>query len=103
TSAMVESFDMYGNVTSMVDFRGAEKILELDIPKGSLKRTITIYRESGENRRLITNYTSDAIGRITEIIGPSHPAVVPGATSEQIVRAVVWKLYKDVSGEVWTT
>lgn len=96
-------FDEYGNIKVTVDQRSTYKYLEIDVAKGVPIREITKFKDrDGNDQELLTSYSSDDFGRITQILGPPHMACLKAGQEDTRVRTATWHTYKVFSGEVWT-
>ena len=50
-----------------------------------------------------TDYQRDALGRVTQTLGPAHLSTLPSPLSTVLVRSATWTVYKDADHETWTT
>jgi YD repeat-containing protein len=101
--SMSEVFDVYGNAVRITDLRNTLTMQEMDVAKGVPIREVVTFRDRDRTQQqLVFSYKSDPIGRVTQVLGPVHRAIIPGSELEQPVRAATWYLYKDLSGEIWT-
>ncbi len=103
-NTVVEQFDEFGNAVSVRDVRNVTTTTEIETVTGApVKETVVTVEPAGGSQTLVYDYKSDRFGRVTEVLGPSHLAVLPGTNQERVVRAATWYLYKEFSGEVWTS
>ena len=104
----VEVFDQYGQLTWVMDESGFLTRFKYDNASGALIQRIddvsvgmisdspavpaTWSTPSGGGLHLVTDFTVDNLGRITQALGPQHAVAISG-TSTQIRRAT-WTVYK---------
>ncbi|NDJ15425.1 MAG: hypothetical protein EBY17_30290, partial [Acidobacteriia bacterium] len=91
---VVEEFDEWGFLVEREDEMRVTTVFNYDREKGAMSEMVQ--NSGGLNLR--TNYQSDKLGRITQMLGPTH-AVAFGGTSESIRRAE-WTQYLDAQDEV---
>lgn len=103
-----EVFDTFGNLTWTKDERGYITKMVYDAPTGRMTQRIddvdtsqTSDEPSGwttpgdGGKHLVTDYTYDDLGRLTQTLGPSHTAVVSGSATT--VRHASWTVYKEAT------
>ena len=57
---------------------------------------------SGQGISQQTDYTYDALGRVTQTLGPAHYAMVAGYTTPQNIRSATWTIYGDAIQQTWS-
>ena len=110
----IEVFDDYGRVTWTQDERGFLARMKYDPATGALVQTIqdadSAYwtthptdeplppngwtTPTGGGLHLVTDYTVDEQGRVTEQLGPEHEAILEDGTADQVRRAN-FSVYQD--------
>jgi len=116
-TSRVEVFDVYGQRLWLKDERGFIFRWKYDASTGALTQKIEDVNTSlvsdepagwttpgGGGLHLITDYTSDGLGRITEERGPEHTIDVSGTATA--IRRCTWWVYKDtlqqqLEGQGW--
>jgi hypothetical protein len=101
-----EAYDSYGNLTWQMDERGFLTNQTFDLTTGAVTQLIQDVNTSvvsgaptgwvtpsGGGLNLVTNYTVDSLGRVTQELGPSHSIDLSGAST--IVRRANWTVYQD--------
>jgi hypothetical protein len=104
-SRIVERFDKFGNLVSVTDLRRAVTESEFHVATGAPKFVkVKFNRPFPQGTHTIqTSFKSDQLGRITQVLGPEHDAVVDVSTGAIArVRTATWHVYKDISGQLWT-
>jgi YD repeat-containing protein len=89
-NTQIQEFDIQGRLTKTTDPRGTVTDYAYDNVTGTMQQMTQ--DPSGLN--LITNYTADGMGRITEVRRPAHDV------NGQTVRTVEWTVYMDGDHEV---
>jgi RHS repeat-associated protein len=105
TPSIQENFDDHGNLRQMRDLRGTWTTSEFHASTGAPKFVNVQFARPLQNdiRTIQTSFKSDQLGRITQILGPQHDAVVdPNTSAVAAARTATWYVYKDISGQVWT-
>jgi RHS repeat-associated protein len=104
TLVSVESFDLFGNLENLVDARGALTTVQWVQATGAPQQSSLTYDDGkGGLTTIVTDFLSDALGRVTRILGPWHNAVVDtfGVFQAQLVRRATWIVHQDLLGETW--
>ena len=110
--SVIQSFDSYGYCTWAMDARGFLTNWTIDLGTGTVSQLIRDVdtgvvsgapsgwaTPSGGGLNLVTDYTVDGLGRITQELGPSHAIDLSGTST--IVRRAKWTVYQDVAYQVW--
>jgi len=106
-------YDEFGNLTWLMDERGFITNQTYFLPTGAVTQLIEDVNTSGASGvpygwvtplggglNLVTDYTVDALGRVTQKLGPVVSIDVGGANT--VLRRADWMVYQDGSHEVWT-
>ena len=106
------AFDAFGNLTWQMDERGFLTNQTFDLATGAKTQLIqdvntsivggaptgwTTPDDGGLN--LVTNYTVDGLGRVTQELGPSHSIDLRGTSTA--VRRAKWTVYQDAMNQIW--
>jgi RHS repeat-associated protein len=107
-----EAYDVYGNLTWQMDERGYLTNQSYDVATGAVIQMIQDVNTSlvsgapagwttpaGGGLNLVTDYTVDGQGRVTQSLGPAH-AIDLGGTST-LVRRAAWMVYQDAMHQIW--
>ncbi|MGL5097641.1 MAG: RHS repeat-associated core domain-containing protein, partial [Planctomycetia bacterium] len=107
-----EAYDVFGNLTWAMNERGVITAFKYNVVTGATTRRIDDVDTSlvsgapsgwatvfGFGRHLVTDFTSDDKGRITQKLGPAHEVDLAGTATT--VRTAEWTVYKDSAHEVW--
>lgn len=109
STTRTEVFDVYGNLTWLLDQRGFITYHAYDIVTSAVTQTIQDVdtalmtgvpvgwtTPAGGGLHLITDFESDAFGRTTQTLGPWHDV------NGQSVRTAEWTVYRDLEHETRT-
>ena len=114
TYTRLEYYDVYGQLTWRLDELNRLTFTQYDNASGTALQTIqdvdtslsnspqppfSYTPPSGSFLNLITDYTIDTQGRVTQTLGPAHNVSLSGASVS--IRRASWTVYQDVLGEVW--
>ncbi len=91
-------YDSYGFLTKYVDGRGTETTYEYDNATGSMTKKTEDAAVGG--LQLVTDYTLDDLGRVTEELGPEHTIDLNGTATA--IRRAKWTYFKDDVDQRWT-
>lgn len=92
----VEEFDIFNNLTKLTNEKGVVTEWVYDNDKGGVTQ---MTQDSGTGTlNLVTDYTLDDLGRVTQELGPAHDIDLSGTMTE--VRTAAWTVYDDVGYEV---
>jgi RHS repeat-associated protein len=95
-TTIVETFDIYGNLTQIVDERGITNSYSYDVVLGVMtQQVLNVSGTTGAGYNVTTDYTYDTDGRLTQVLGPSHTAELSGTATT--VRTATWYVYKQAT------
>ncbi|HYE21097.1 MAG TPA: RHS repeat-associated core domain-containing protein [Tepidisphaeraceae bacterium] len=104
-----ERFDTYGNLTAFQDERGYITTTTYNVAKGAVLQTVqdapapsgSGWTANGGTRlELTADYESDAMGRVTQTLGPVHDAVISGTNTT--LRTAAWTVYDELNDRTLT-
>ena len=108
-----EAYDGYGNKTWAMDERGFLTKQSYDVATGAVIQLIRDVNTakvsgapagwttpSGGGLNLVTDYTVDGLGRVTQELGPAHNIDLNGTNTP--VRRATWTVYQDAQFQVWS-
>ena len=111
-NSLKEAFDPFGNLTWQMDERGFLTNQTFDLATGAMTQLIQDVNTSivggapagwttpsGGGLNLVTNYTVDGLGRVTQELGPSHSIDVSGTSTT--IRRAKWTIYQDAMNQIW--
>ena len=81
-----------GRMTQMIEDVDSDLSASLNPPSG--------YEGKSDGLHQTTDYEYDALGRVTQTLGPAHTADVNGTPTS--VRTATWTVYKDADHETWS-
>ena len=107
-----EAFDSHGNLTWQMDERGFLTNQTFDLATGAVTQLIRDVNTgivsgaptgwvtpAGGGLNLVTDYTVDGLGRVTQELGPSHSIDLSGTNTT--VRRANWTVYQDAINQIW--
>ena len=108
-----EAYDGYGNLTWAMDERSFLIRQSYDLATGSVTQLIQDVNTAmvggvpagwttpaGGGLNLVTDYTIDGLGRVTQTLGPTHNIDINGTNTP--VRRATWTVYQDALFQVWS-
>ena len=108
-----EAYDGYGNMTWAMDERGFLTKQSYDLATGAVTQLIQDVNTAkvsgapagwttpaGGGLNLVTDYTVDGLGRVTQELGPTHDIDINGTNTS--VRRATWTVYQDALFQVWS-
>ena len=111
SATRTEKFDTFGRLVWLRDERGflahhqydafgnlVQTIQDVDDALAAVPDGWSTPAEGGQH--LVTDYEYDSLGRVTQVLGPEHEAVIDDQTLT--VRTATWTVYKDATRETWT-
>lgn len=108
SATRVERYDTFGHPVWAKDERGYITHRQYDPVTGGLVRMIQDVDDSqltvptgwstpaGGGKHVVTDFESDELGRVTQILGPEHDV------NQQTIRSATWTVHDDASHEVRT-
>jgi len=110
SDARQDAYDGYGNVTWQMDERGRITHQTFDVATGAVTQLIQDasstsggpagWTAPGDALNLVTDYTVDGLGRVTQELGPQVSIDLSGAST--LLRRANWTVYQDSILQVWT-
>ena len=106
-------FDSYGNLTWHMDERGFLTRTAYDVATGAMTQRIEDVdttrvsdapsgwsTPAGGGLHLVTDFTFDDEGRVTQVLGPSHTIDLNGTAT--VIRRASWTVYRDALFQTWS-
>ena len=113
SDARQDAYDGYGNVTWQMDERGFITNRTFDLATGAVTELIQDVNTSlvsgapsgwttpaGGGLNLVSDYTVDGLGRVTQALGPAVSIDLSGTST--VLRRADWTVYQDSILQVWS-